>query len=112
LQLYCFWFLLIAQRGVQVRDLKRRSRVGARRQRPREAGKAKPAKQGETVRSVPALAREPSQERTPSRDRGPVLGAPRRADSTCLRRDKSAATSADGAGNPRRRVCQTGRGLS
>lgn len=24
LQLYCFWFLLIAQRGVQVRDLKRR----------------------------------------------------------------------------------------
>ena len=29
LQLFCFWFLLIAQRGVQVRDLKRRPRLRA-----------------------------------------------------------------------------------
>jgi hypothetical protein len=113
LQLYCFWFLLIAQRlGSSARLEAAVACDRSRRQRPREAVKAKPAILGESVRSDPALGREPSQGRTPSRDRGPVLGAPRAVeDSTCLRRDKSTIVLTDGAGNPPQRVSQVGGGL-
>jgi len=110
LQLYCFWFLLIAQRGVQVRDLKRRLPSSNRRQRPREAVKAKPAILGESVRSDPAReSLHKSELRLGTADRYSGRQGARTPPACAETSPRQSLT--DGAGNPPQRVSQIGSGL-
>lgn len=90
LQLFCFWFLLIAQRGVQVRDLKRRLRgvCATAAKDPERPSKLSPPSWENPCVVIQLESLHKSELRLGTADRFSG-GAKERADSTCLRRDKS-----------------------